>query len=202
MARFGRGASLGLVRFFGDKSVPITTCDYSGHVCRMEDTVVQMEYRGSGLVSTGLRVHKRFADKPNPQGKVPPFKVDPKVVTGTTPDVQTFNQGLIKTLIITSPGVEYNVYDELLVKLGSEDKIYEYLGVLGYLRFEEVNQPEVTLIWPEVFLNIIVNNNTNAKLVFAAANKVVPNDYVEVMPGAKMVVSFNMTNRWSLAIAG
>jgi hypothetical protein len=55
----------------------VARCDRSGQLCNYNDLVKQYEYRGSGLVWTGLYVNKYFLDKPNPQGMNPLIKRDP-----------------------------------------------------------------------------------------------------------------------------
>ena len=55
-------------------------CDLSGMMVRHSDLIKQMEYRGTGLVWTGLWVHKDLADKPNPQGLAPLIYGDPKPI--------------------------------------------------------------------------------------------------------------------------
>jgi len=53
-------------------------CDLSGMYVNYADLVKQMEYRGKGLVWTGLWVAKQFADEPNPQNLTPVPRGDPK----------------------------------------------------------------------------------------------------------------------------
>lgn len=60
-------------------------CDISGMMCKHADLVKQMEYRGSGLIWTGLWVYKGFADKPNPQGLSPLILGDPKPIDHPRP---------------------------------------------------------------------------------------------------------------------
>lgn len=55
----------------------VARCDRSGLLCNYNDLCKQMDYRGSGLVWTGLYVNKAFLDKPNPQGLNPVIKPDP-----------------------------------------------------------------------------------------------------------------------------
>ena len=45
----------------------IARCDYSGLMVRHADLVKQKQYRGRGLVWTGLMVSPKFADIQNPQ---------------------------------------------------------------------------------------------------------------------------------------
>jgi hypothetical protein len=62
-------------------------CDLSGFLCRHEDLIRQMEYRGNGLVWTGFLVHPDFADQPNPQGLVPILLPDPIPIKNPRPDM-------------------------------------------------------------------------------------------------------------------
>jgi hypothetical protein len=63
----------------------LAICDYSGLPCMHKDLVRQMEWRGNGLVWTGLLVNKRFADIPNEQGRAPLLPPDPIPVTNPRP---------------------------------------------------------------------------------------------------------------------
>jgi hypothetical protein len=72
-------------------------CDYTGFVHLRRDLVQQMQYRGNGLVWTGLYVGKDFADVPNEQERPPILPPDPVPIQW--PRVQeeqniTWNAGL------------------------------------------------------------------------------------------------------------
>lgn len=60
-------------------------CDYTYVMGMREDLIKQMEYRGNGLVWTGFLVHKKFADKPNPQNLKPLIFRDPIPVQNPRP---------------------------------------------------------------------------------------------------------------------
>jgi hypothetical protein len=68
-----------------DNPDAVGRCDRSGLVGNYSDLVKQMDYRGSGLVWTGLYVNKHFLDVPNPQGLNPIIKVDPVPVDHPRP---------------------------------------------------------------------------------------------------------------------
>jgi hypothetical protein len=55
----------------------IARCDYSGLMVRHSDLRRQKQYRGRGLVWTGLMVYYKFLDVPNPQELIPLIKLDP-----------------------------------------------------------------------------------------------------------------------------
>lgn len=55
----------------------VARCDRSGQLCNYNDLVKQMDYRGLGLVWTGLYVNKYFLDEPNPQSLNPVIRPDP-----------------------------------------------------------------------------------------------------------------------------
>lgn len=55
----------------------VARCDRSGQLCNYSDLVKQMDYRGTGLIWTGLYVNKYFLDEPNPQNLNPVIKRDP-----------------------------------------------------------------------------------------------------------------------------
>jgi hypothetical protein len=64
----------------------IARCDYSGLMVRQSDMTRQYQYRGTGLVWTGLMVNPKFSDVPNPQDLTPLIKVDPVPIVNTRPD--------------------------------------------------------------------------------------------------------------------
>lgn len=68
-----------------DNPDAVARCDRSGLVGNYGDLVKQMDYRGSGLIWTGLYVNKAFVDKPNPQGLNPVLKPDPVPVEHPRP---------------------------------------------------------------------------------------------------------------------
>ena len=55
----------------------VARCDRSGQLCNYNDLVKQMDYRGLGLIWTGLYVNKYFLDVPNPQNLNPVIRPDP-----------------------------------------------------------------------------------------------------------------------------
>lgn len=68
-----------------DNPRALAICDYSGLPCMYDDLVKQMAWRGESLVWTGLMVNKRFADKPNEQGRSPILPPDPVPVPMARP---------------------------------------------------------------------------------------------------------------------
>lgn len=62
-----------------DENAPdaVARCDRSGQLCNYNDLVKQMDYRGLGLIWTGLYVNKYFLDEPNPQSLNPVIRPDP-----------------------------------------------------------------------------------------------------------------------------
>lgn len=71
----------------------VARCDRSGQLCNYNDLVKQMDYRGLGLVWTGLYVNKYFLDVPNPQSLNPLIKPDPVPLDHPRP-WQTTQDGL------------------------------------------------------------------------------------------------------------
>ena len=72
-------------------------CDYTGFVHLRKDLVQQLQYRGNGLVWTGLYVGIDYADVPNEQERPPILPPDPVPVQFPRPQqeqVITWNQGL------------------------------------------------------------------------------------------------------------
>lgn len=77
-----------------DNPVASGMCQLSGLMIRQTDAIEQMEYKGKGLVSRGIWVHKDFADKPNPQGLTPPVYGDPKPVKNPLMKIPNPDQNL------------------------------------------------------------------------------------------------------------
>lgn len=73
------------VRINSNNPDAVARCDRSGQLCMHKDLVKQMEYRGTGLVWTGLWVNRYFADIPNPQSLNPVIKPDPVPVDHPRP---------------------------------------------------------------------------------------------------------------------
>jgi len=63
----------------------IARCDYTGFIVQRDDLVKQMAYSGSGLYWTGLLVHYKYMDMPNPSSLAPVFKPDPEFITDPRP---------------------------------------------------------------------------------------------------------------------
>jgi len=66
----------------------IARCDYSGLMVRHADLKKQMQYRGTGLVWTGLMVAPQFADIPNAQELIPIIRLDPVPLNNPRTDSQ------------------------------------------------------------------------------------------------------------------
>lgn len=75
----------------------IARCDYSGLMVRHSDLKRQKQYRGRGLVWTGLLVAPQFEDAPNPQDLIPLIKLDPVPLPNPRPDSQIDAQKTIPT---------------------------------------------------------------------------------------------------------
>jgi hypothetical protein len=66
----------------------IGRCDYSGLMTRQTSMVDQLQYAGTGLFKTGLRVNPKFYDIPNPQNLTPLILLDPPPLVNPRPDAQ------------------------------------------------------------------------------------------------------------------
>lgn len=66
----------------------IGRCDYSGLMVRQEIMVDQLQYAGTGLYKTGLKVNPKFYDVPNPQNLTPLILLDPPPLVNARPDAQ------------------------------------------------------------------------------------------------------------------
>ena len=60
-------------------------CDRSGFIFQHKDLHKQMEWRGNKKVWTGLLVGKPFLDTPDPQDRIPEFKIEPVPVQNPRP---------------------------------------------------------------------------------------------------------------------
>lgn len=106
----------------------IATCDYSGLMVKHASLRRQMEYRGRGLVWTGLYVHPHFWDEPNQQDLIPFIKMDPRPIPNARPDV-TIDTGVIPILTIDLTGV-----DEIVQSLQQASYIpQQYIGSPGQI---------------------------------------------------------------------
>lgn len=75
----------------------VARCDRSGQLCNYNDLVKQMDFRGSGLVWTGLYVNKYFLDVPNPQSLNPIIRPDPVPLQHPRPwDTTQGNEGSLQ----------------------------------------------------------------------------------------------------------
>lgn len=66
----------------------IARCDYSGLMVRHADLKKQKQYRGTGLVWTGLMVAPQFEDVPNAQELIPLIRLDPVPLKNPRTDSQ------------------------------------------------------------------------------------------------------------------
>jgi hypothetical protein len=73
------------VKIDPDNPDAVARCDRSGQLCNHQDLVKQMDFRGSGIVWTGLYVNKYFLDEPNPQSMNPVIMPDPIPVQNPRP---------------------------------------------------------------------------------------------------------------------
>lgn len=64
----------------------IGTCQLTGMFGNRSEMVRQLDYVGTGLLWQGFWVLKRFANKPNPQGLIPPYKPSPIPIKYPLPD--------------------------------------------------------------------------------------------------------------------
>lgn len=128
-------------------------CDYTGFTVRHADLCKQYEYRGRGLVWTGLWVHKKFLDKPNPQGLTPIITVDPVPLSHPRPDPFLANT-TTPTLNLDVTGqqniyLDYNQFNNV---------IFNFTGVL--------NQ-NIQILVPATFNQFFANNLTQGDFVMS-----------------------------------
>ncbi len=75
----------------------IARCDYSGLMVRHADLKKQKQYRGTGLVWTGLMVAPQFEDVPNAQELIPLIRLDPVPLKNPRTDSQVDAQQTISS---------------------------------------------------------------------------------------------------------
>ena len=80
-------------------------CDFSGFVVPAKDLVEQLAYTGNGVINTGLKVYKKFADQLNPQNLAFEAEVDPVPALNPRPYVQPNLKPLVIQLTVLSPAV-------------------------------------------------------------------------------------------------
>ncbi len=73
-------------RIDSNNPMSLGRCDYTGFLVRHNDLVRQMQFIGNSLTWTGLYVHKKFADVPNPQSLNPLIMPDPIPTPYPRPD--------------------------------------------------------------------------------------------------------------------
>lgn len=108
----------------------IARCDYSGLMVRHADLVKQMQYRGTGLVWTGLMVSPKFSDLPNAQDLIPLIRLDPVPLINPRPDSQIDAQPTIEsstgsiTIDVSVPG------NRILTLVQFDNGIINFAGAL------------------------------------------------------------------------
>lgn len=129
----------------------IARCDYSGLMVRHSDLVKQMQYRGTGLVWTGLMVSPKFQDVPNPQELIPIIKLDPVPLENPRTDSQVDAQ----TTIASSTGeisIDVSVPSNRTLTLEQFDNgIINFIGLLTQ---------DIFVILPASYNQFYANNMT------------------------------------------
>ncbi len=121
-------------------------CDYSGFIVAHRDLRKQMEYRGRGLVWTGLWVHKKFLDVPNKCNLIPFVGMDPVPIHHPRPS-DFLNPSYIPTVTIP---LEDNVTRILKINELGEIQI-QFTG--------DLTAP-VSVLFPDVIGNWTIFNYT------------------------------------------
>jgi len=130
----------------------IARCDYSGLMVRHADLKKQMQYRGIGLVWTGLMVAPQFEDLPNAQELIPLIKLDPVPLNNPRPDSQIDAQPTIGS----STGeisIDVSISDNRSLTLSQFDNgIINFIGDLI---------ERIIIILPASYNQFYANNKTN-----------------------------------------
>jgi hypothetical protein len=129
----------------------IARCDYSGLMVRHCDLQKQMQYRGTGLVWTGLMVAPQFADVPNPQDLIPLIRLDPVPLNNPRPDSQIDAQ----TTIASSTGeisIDVSIPANRTLTLQQFDN--------GIINFTGLLSSDIIVILPATYNEFYANNLT------------------------------------------
>ncbi len=129
----------------------IARCDYSGLMVRHADLVKQMQYRGTGLVWTGLMVSPKFADLPNAQDLIPLIKLDPVPLINPRPDSQIDAQPTIESSTGTIT-IDVSVPSNRTLTLAQFDN--------GIINFTGALTENIIVILPASYNQFYANNLT------------------------------------------
>lgn len=130
----------------------IARCDYSGLMVRHSDLIKQMQYRGTGLVWTGLMVSPKFADLPNAQELIPLIKLDPIPLKTPRPDSQVDAQ----TTIATSTG---EISIDMSIPANRTLTLDQFNN--GIINFTGLLTGDIIVILPGTYNEFYANNRTS-----------------------------------------
>jgi hypothetical protein len=132
----------------------IARCDYSGLMVRHSDLQKQKQYRGRGLVWTGLMVAPQFADVPNPQDLIPLIKLDPVPLNNPRTDSQVDAQ---MTIASSTGEITIDVSDPLNRNLTLENA-YKFNN--GIINFTGILTEDIIVVLPATYNQFYANNLT------------------------------------------
>jgi hypothetical protein len=130
----------------------IARCDYSGLMVRHADLKKQKQYRGTGLVWTGLMVAPQFEDVPNAQELIPLIRLDPVPLNSPRPDSEIDAQPTISS----STGeisIDVSIPDNRILTLEQFDN--------GIINFTGQLIENIIVILPASYNQFYANNITS-----------------------------------------
>lgn len=129
----------------------IARCDYSGLMVRHADLKKQKQYRGTGLVWTGLMVAPQFEDVPNAQELIPLIRLDPVPLKNPRTDSQIDAQ---QTIASSTGEITIDVSGNSNITLTEEQ--FDN----GIINFSGVLTGDIVVILPASFNQFYANNLT------------------------------------------
>lgn len=129
----------------------IARCDYSGLMVRHADLKKQKQYRGTGLIWTGLLVAPQFEDLPNPQDLIPLIRLDPVPLENPRTDSQIDAQ---QTIASSTGEITIDVSGNSNVTLTEEQ--FDN----GIINFRGVLTGDILVILPASYNQFYANNLT------------------------------------------
>lgn len=129
----------------------IARCDYSGLMVRHADLKRQYQYRGRGLVWTGLLVAPQFEDVPNAQDLIPLIRLDPVPLENPRPDSQVDAQ-----LTIQASTGEISID----VSVALNRTLTEAQFDNGIINFTGILTENIIVILPATYNQFYANNIT------------------------------------------
>ena len=167
----------------------IARCDYSGLMVRHADLKKQMQYRGTGLVWTGLMVAPQFEDTPNAQDLIPLIKLDPVPLKNPRTDSQVDAQ---KTIASSTGEISIDVSG------GSNITLTEEQFNNGIINFNGILTDNIVVILPASYNQFYANNLTSGGFLMGFQLSGNPNFTLNISPADPVTLRGPMVVNTSL----